>query len=329
MKHPPYHLRPNKAIDRLTFVDILRAFGPEYAQFTYYSLAGPFLEDLRVMDYFFPDMQLISLESNFQTFKRQEFHKFSSRIILLNTSLGDFLSAEYEPGNKDIFWLDYTDLKYIRFEEFQVVLKKVPSGSVVRITLRAEPEIDLGQLKGRLPDEALAEVQAELEKTFEDEFYKVLPHPASGAFATPKEFARMVQLMVQRAASTALDTAGSKRDFLPVQSTRYNDQTQMLSVTGIVCDRNEITATREQLKSVRFTNFDWSEPTEINIPALSVKERLLLERHLPCPSDKDAGDILFEELQYKIHDSEKASKRQLSHYADYHRDYPNFVRISL
>lgn len=329
MRHPPYHLRPNKAVDRLTLVDVLRLLGPNYEQFTYYSLAGPFLEDLRVMDYFFPSMGLVSLESNEQTFQRQNFHLFNSRIKLLQTPLGNFLSDDYEPGVKDVFWLDYTDLKYARFEEFQVVLKKVPAGSVVRITLRAEPELDLASLRGRLPDEAINQVRSELEKTFEDEFYKVLPHPSSGAFATSKDFARMVQLMIRRAASTALDTNGSRRDFLPIQATRYKDQTQMLSLTGIVCQRDEITRTREQLKSVRFTCFDWEEPTEINIPALSVKERLLLERLLPISSDKDAGDILLRELKYKIENGEKASKQQLSCYADFHREYPNFVRVSL
>lgn len=328
MQHPPYHLRPNKAVDRLTFVDVLRPLGSDFREFTYYSLAGPFLEDLRVMDYFFPEMSLVSLESNDQTYRRQKFHQFNSRIKLLPITLNNFISEEYEPGTRDIFWLDYTNLKYPRFEEFQVVLKKVPSGSIVKITLRAEPEIDIRLLENRLPDDTLIKIRQELQQTFEKEFYKVLPHPDAGAFATLKDFARMVQLMVRRAASIALDTPGSERDFLPIQSTRYNDQTQMLSVTGVVYKRDELEATREQFKKVRFLDFDWAEPTEINIPALSVKERFLLEHHLPIEQDKDAGELLLEQLTYKIANSENATKKQLSQYADYYREYPNFIRLS-
>src|SRR5690606_21298891 len=124
MRHPPYHLRTNKAVDRLLLVDILRHANKSrkrYGKFTYHSLAGPFLEDLRVIDHFFPEMNLISLEGNGQTFKRQEFHQFSSRVTLKLRTLADFLIHDYQPGIIDVFWLDYTDLKPSHFEEFQTV----------------------------------------------------------------------------------------------------------------------------------------------------------------------------------------------------------------
>ncbi len=330
MKHPPYHLRTNKAVDRLLLAEIIRALGPNYEEFTYYSLAGPFLEDLRVIDHFFPEIRIVSLESNEQTFKRQEFNRFSSRIELLHTTLADFLIHLYSPGTRDIFWLDYTDLKYQRFDEFQHVLKLVPPGSVIRITLRAEPEIDLDSLEDKLSEEELRRVREEIEKTFTEEFDKVLPHSSeNSAFLKPTKFARMVQLMVRRAASTALDTTGNTVDYLPVQSTYYNDNTQMISVTGIVCLRTEMERTREKLKSVRRVDFDWGEPHRIDIPALSVKERLHLERHLPVASNQDAGEVLWQALQYMIDQSVNRSKRQLAHYADCHREYPNFIRISI
>ncbi len=328
MKHPPYHLRTNKVVDRLLLADVIRALGPNYREFTYYSLAGPFLEDLRVIDHFLPEIRLVSLESNEQTYKRQMFHKFSRRLDLRKRTLADFLAHDYEPGVRDIFWLDYTDLKYARFGEFQAVLNQVPDGSVVRITLRAEPELDLELLRDRLTDEEMTRMQQQLQKNFVDEFHRVLSHPIPNAFGTPKEFAILVQHMVRRAASTALDTPGSDRDFLPVQSTRYNDHTQMLSVTGIVVQRNLMDAMREQLKEVRFVDFEWSEPTQINIPALSVKERLRIEHHLPVEIGEDAGEVLYKALEYMIDEGAKATKRQLGQYADCYREYPHFIRLS-
>jgi hypothetical protein len=331
MRHPPYHLRTNKAVDRLLLVEVLRALGPDHGEFTYYSLAGPFLEDLKVMDHFFPDMKLVSLESNEQTYQRQKFHQFNSRVELQNKTLADFLTHDYESGVRDVFWLDHTDLTYPRFTQFQDVLKKVPVGSVVRITLRAEPEIDLESLKERLTNEEIERLQEKSEKAFRDEFDKVWPHSTlSGHFLSDKPFARMVQLMVRRAASEALEIAGNKVEYLPIQSTRYNDNTQMLSVTGIVCLRGHKIETCEQLKAVRFADFEWAkEPTLINIPALSVKERLHLEHLLPVAENKDVGEELLQALGYMIDNGRKTSKQQLSHYADYHRDYPNFVRISI
>jgi hypothetical protein len=331
MKHPPYHLRVNKAVDRLMLVDVVRSLSSDqrYREYTYYSLAGPFLEDLRVMDHYFPDMRLISLEANEQTFRRQEFHKFNSRIDIRRTTFRNFISADYLPGEKDIFWLDYTDLRYPHFEEFQQTLQKVPPGSVVRITLRAEPEFDIESLNNRVSPEEISKVRASLQEDFESEFKKVLPHPVPSAFDTPKNFVSSVQNMVKRAASIALDTPGSSCDFLHVHSVYYSDNTIMISVTGIVCLRNEIDRFKSQLSSMKISDFEWNLPRIINIPSLSIKERMLLEKYLPISSEEDSGSILFEKLSYKIDDSDKRCKQQLAHYAEYFRDYPLFIRTPI
>jgi hypothetical protein len=60
-----------------------------------------------------------------------------------------------------------------------------------------------------------------------------------------------------------------------------------------------------------------------------MKERLKLENLLPIPNGQNAGEILFQALAYLIDWSEDRSKLALKQYADYHREYPNFVRISI
>ncbi len=333
MKHPPYHLRTNKAVDRLFLVNILRAFGAgkDFSNFTYYSLAGPFLEDLRVMDHFIPEMKLVSLESNSQTWERQKFNQFCSRLELKNCTLSDFFTHDYSASPYDVFWLDFTDLKFERFNEFQRVLRSVLPNSVVRITLRAEPEVNIDSLEDRLPEKEYFGLRKELEQSFENEFDLVLSPQIdlSNAFEKTTVFASLVQEMIKTAASQALDNPGSEVDFLPVQCTRYNDNTQMVSVTGIVCTRADIQAIRIKLEAIPFTNFGWEECHKINVPALTVKERLHLEKHLPIPTGQNAGDILFEALGYMIDNGAKRSKLQLTHYAECHREYPKFVQISI
>jgi hypothetical protein len=281
------------------------------------------------MDHFFRYMKLVSLEENPDTHRRQVFHQFSSRITLNKMLLGDYLATDYQPGAQDVFWLDYTELKYSLLEEFQTVLKAVPNGSVVRITLPARPEFDLRLLKGRVAQADQDRIREQMEKDFEAKFEKVLTHPVAGAFAAPEKFARMVQLMVQRAASTALEFPGSERQFLVVQSTRYNDGTQMVSVTGIVCGDVEVEKTKEILANVRFANFDWAAPVEINVPALSAKERLELERFLPVAPGVKSGEDLQPRLGYRIDNTDAESIRQLSQYADFHREFPQFVRVAI
>ena len=49
-RHPPYHLRPNKAIDRFLLVDLLRHVPyEERKRYEYIGLGGPFLEDFKIM----------------------------------------------------------------------------------------------------------------------------------------------------------------------------------------------------------------------------------------------------------------------------------------
>ena len=331
MKHPPYHLRPNKAVDRLLLVEAIRLSGSSYrySDYTYYSLAGPFLEDLRVVDHFFPEMKLVSLESSEHTFARQEFHRFNSQIVLQHRPFQDFIINDYEPRTiegRDVFWLDYTDLEYTNFSDFQITLRKVPLDSIVRITLRAEPDLNLERLDALLTSDEIQKIKTKTQHDFEEKFHRILPHPTPDSNSSLKIFARTVQLMVRRAASIALDTAGSERDFLPIQSTRYNDGTQMISITGIVHHRSNIKQTRDAFVSLRFADFDWIEPSSINIPSLSAKERMHLERYLPVNPGEDPGDVLFEALKYNIDRSKTETKKQLSNYADYCRDYPNFIR---
>ena len=92
-KHPHYHLRLNKSIDRLLFIDIIKAFNIffDVHQYRYIGLGGPYLEDFKLLSYTFPEMKMISLESDVETYRRQVFHKCSRNIELINSSFKIFL----------------------------------------------------------------------------------------------------------------------------------------------------------------------------------------------------------------------------------------------
>ena len=74
----------------------------------------------------------------------------------------------------------------------------------------------------------------------------------------------------------------------------------------------------------RFANLDWKAPTEIKLPNLSTKERLHLQRHLPC--DDSGGKVLRRSLGYLIDDDEESTERQLQQYGDFHRYFPYFMK---
>jgi hypothetical protein len=113
MTPPAYHLRTNKAIDRLMFIDALRRMvqPAAFSKYTYFGFGGPYLEDFRLLHESFPELKMISIEQLAQIYKRQAFHRPSSHIKLRCTDLSSFL------GFLDIFsgsvaW----DLEFARHE---------------------------------------------------------------------------------------------------------------------------------------------------------------------------------------------------------------------
>ena len=85
MRHPPYHLRVNKAIDRFLLVeilDILKRHCDDISDYTYYGFGGPFLEDCKLIHNRYREIKIVSIEKNEQTFKRQRFHQFSKNLEL-------------------------------------------------------------------------------------------------------------------------------------------------------------------------------------------------------------------------------------------------------
>jgi hypothetical protein len=331
MRHPAYNLRTNKAVDRLTLIAQIRVLLDEERDATFYSLSGPFLEDMKIAHSVLPEMGLVSIEANEQTYKRQSFHLFTSKLKLVRSSFEDFVIHSYEPGKQDFFWLDFTDLTPATFQSFRQVLVRAPHKSLVRMTLRAEPDRSLTEVARYLTDEQKSIVEQQINAAFEDKFGAILSHDAKRTpISTEAEFARTVQLMVRRIASDALDN-GAERDFLHMSSARYDDGSQMLSVTGVIAERDKIPELQAAFKrkGLPLEEDTWTEPVQIGIPNLSIMERHVLDRHLPKVDKETLGVLLLKKLKYHIDNGENRSKQALRQYARYYREYPNFVRASL
>ncbi|KKL84913.1 hypothetical protein LCGC14_1959990, partial [marine sediment metagenome] len=210
MRHPAYHLRPNKAVDRFALVEAIRCLEAscKLNEYTYYGLGGPYLEEFRLLYEYYPQIKMVSIENDEETYKRQRFHLPCRTLRLNNTDVKSFL-AQYEPKNKkSIFWLDYPDLEYGDFEDFITLLGKVNAMSMVKITLRAEPSdyLDKGE-------------------EFRKKFQAVMPRPSEDPPPTSPEFAYLLQEMLQVAAEKALPAESTSLMFQPVSSFYYSDGT--------------------------------------------------------------------------------------------------------
>ena len=312
MRHPPYHLRVNKAIDRFLLVEIIDILERycDISDYTYYGFGGPFLDDCRLIHNHCPKIKIVSIEKNEHTFKRQEFHRFSKNLDLKRMDFASFL-ADFSSDGKEIFWLDYTDLRFGHFDEFMSIIEKVSENSVVKITVRAEP-----------PSNGLSAWE-----NFLLEYGQILPPlTRQTAIERSSPFVKLLQDMFQMASQQALPASG-ERVFQLLDSAHYNDQTEMLSITGMVCNKNDVSEIRRWFKNGAFRNLDWKAPRKIDVPNLSAKERLHLEKKLPTKAK--TGRSLARALGYKIDDSDQKHLEKLKQYEEFYQYYPYFARISL
>lgn len=313
MTHPPYHLRPNKAADRFMLVEVLRvlAEGRGLSGYTYYGLGGPFLDDFRMMRDFFPKMRLVCIEREDNTHKRQKFHLPARGVSLRKCDVAHFINWDFDGGEKEVFWLDYVELAIARLGEFMTVLGKVGDESIVKVTVPAKPPY---------AEPSVADIE-----DFRRQYEEFAPADLGPSrFTREAPFAKLVQDMFQIAAQKALP-AVTGRTFQVICSTRYRDGAPMFTLTGIVSALAGAKELRALYRRWPLANLDWGDPRYIDVPILSVKERLRLERHLPCRAGK-AG-TLANVLGYRIDDDEERSRAGLEQYAQFHRYSPYFAKI--
>ena len=316
MKHPPYHLRPNKVVDRLFLVEAIRRLDrlASLAEYTYYGLGGPYLEEFRLLYELCPEIKMVSIEEDEDTYRRQEFHLPCGTLRLEKSQFKSFLVRYESNDEQSIFWLDYTGLNYGNFEDFMALLGKVSENSMIKITLRAEPNDFLDKQNEKLGSGA---------ERFRGQFGAVMPDSAADPPRSFFDFACLLQNMVQIAAQKVLPST-APLVFQPISSFYYADGVGMFTLTGVVCRRDAAAATRKAFQDMDFSNLTWAKPKRIDLPILSTKERLHLQKLLPCRSG--AGGILYAALGYLVDDDKPRTKAKLKQYADFHRYYPYFMK---
>lgn len=326
MKHPPYHLRSNKAIDRFLLLEVIRRLDgfTDLAKCTYYGFGGPYLQDFRLMAERFPDMPLVSIEESAHTLRRQKFHLPSKKVTLLKSDFKSFLTT-YSGAEEAIFWVDNVGLKFSHFDDFMQLLTRVRERSIVKITVEADTrKFPFNMATAVLSESFLGELQQAFLESFERKYSKVLPGGMDSSRFRPNTFPELLQDMVQIAAQLALP-ASTGVTFQVLCTCVYSDGTEMLTVTGVVSRISALGEVRRLFRDWPFANLTWRAPRRIDVPVLTVKERLKLEEHLPCAGR--AGQRLLGLLGYNVARDRSESLKKMRQYAAFYGYYPHFVRV--
>lgn len=324
----PYRLRPNKAVDRELFLSLLMRLAPKLAleNYHYVGLGGPFLEDFRLVHARLGVAKMTCIEVEEQVHKRQLFNRPVATIECVHKNLDDFLD-EADFDSPAIIWLDYTEPKNIttQIERFARTIGTVPIGSVLRITLNANPA-SLGK-----PDLHDISVESEGESPqpqghkptiqewrlarFKERLGSLFP---SGLAADGMNFKtygtsllRTLKLAVEKEILSFPD-----RRIVWALATHYADGQAMVTATLIVCHQGD-NAIEELVNGWEF-RATTELPHRLDLPALSTLERLTME------SKDDAQVVMNFELP-----KTDMGESPFEVFKKFYRIYPHFSRVEL
>jgi hypothetical protein len=321
-----YHLRPNKAVERALFLELLGRIGRtsfNISDYQYVGFGGPFMEDFKAIHHATRISTLTCIERDAGVQARQ---KFNCPLKLVNFVLSDsstFLDT-FRPEDPTIAWLDFTapgELKQ-QLDDTCKLVSKLAHGDIFKVTLNAsvsalrEGSVGLSQSELLLLRKLTFEERAGLDMPLDvsDDDFKSANFPS----------------LLLRALHSAANRGVSNTSLMvqPLTAFSYSDGTTMLTASGILLD-SEVLRVDEFRESSRlshwpFAALDWACPIEIDLPVLSLRERMALEKTQPEGSVADARSILGDAVN-----PQGIPPKAVQSFAKFYRLYPEFVRASL
>ena len=314
MRAPAYHLRMNKMVERLLFIDLLHRFNrllPERIdEHTYVGLGGPYLEDFNLIHGTFGNRKMISLEIDDWVVSRQRINRPHSAVELTSQSTAQFTEKFDLINEALIVWFDYSRQNWAeQMSECCELLQKLSPMSILKVTL-----------SGATRKEDPKETAKRLSETFADY------GPFGDDEVLPRSICRTLYSILEKSVADAIPDTDA-RCIRTLASYNYDDGTPILTVTMIVGPLGGVRdlIRNKTIRKWRFADLNWSGPKEIAVPSLGLRERLAVDQLLP---DGDAKTIL-QTLELRLASKAKDSKKQMNHYLQFYRQVPQFLRVSM
>lgn len=329
MKHPAYNLRPNKAVDRSLLVErLLELENVELLntrRAAYYGFGGPFLDDFRILLDQFPKMVFHSLEKSLHTYHRQKFHKFSHRVKLHHRTVEGFLvNEEMESKDHLIWWLDFTTLGTNQLNDITSLANSLTPGDFLRITAKADPKFETDNLVDLLGDSAaLTALRAHIED-FAVNYETYLPAQFDrNSIVDADQFPFLCIRMIENALERRNNLSATR--IWNLGSRVYRDGVQMVTCEFYISPKTPSCSKKAHNLLLKLES-ESSNIEVINVPNLSIKERLMLEAYLP--KDPQRVSRVSNKIGYRIDDSGKRHEEALKQYVKFHKHYPMLGKVS-
>ncbi|MEX0641767.1 MAG: O-methyltransferase [Pirellulales bacterium] len=327
----PYHLRPNKFVERHVFLELLERVGRwrSLRNYAYISMGGRFLEDFKVIHRHLKITRMVSLESDDTAYERQVFNRPLSSIKCLNKKSGDFIQTfdDFRSPYKDrsfIIWLDYASAKGRRdqLQEVESLTSKLAAGDVIKVTMNA----NLATLHSRPAENAEQDTESGKPGPFATLERKLDDYMPSGVKTDKDVSQKTLPKILSEAIKTAIQNGlvgAGNLSAIPLACCCYDDGHQMLTVTVLIVERVDRNAIIKKcgLEDHEFFSDRWDKVTEIRVPDLSVRERQFIDKHVFSETLEQA----HARLPFLLDIDRERSRESLKQYFDHYRRYPNFV----
>lgn len=317
-----YHLRPNKAVDRALFLDLLTRVGRAFniSDYHYYGFGGPFMEDFRAIHTALRVENMHCIERSPTVQARQRFNSPIRGIEYILSTASDFLVG-FEADDPSVVWLDFTspgELKQ-QLDDTRVLVSKLAEGDVFRVTLNAQVS-SLREPSRELNEKELVVIR---KAQFEERAGEYLPKVVKDSCFRQDKYPALLLQSVVAAANKGVSSSPTLC-VQPLSAYSYSDGTPMLTATGIVLrkDFRQKFIQETRLGHWPFASLDWKYPLEINLPVLSTRERLALETLMPQGTVADAKALLKDVVA--VDGIEPAG---IASFKQFYRIYPEFVRV--
>lgn len=324
----PYRLRPNKAVDRELFLSLLMRLAPKLAleKYHYVGLGGPFLEDFRLVHGRLGIAKMTCIETEEQVHKRQVFNRPIASIDCVHMTLEDYLD-ETDFETPAIIWFDYTEPKGIttQIERFARTIGTVPVGSVLRVTLNANPT-SLGKPD---PNDLSVEVEGDASEDrgvkptiqewrlarFKERLASLCPSDVTPDDMSFKKYGPSLLRALKLAVDAEVLSFRDRR-IVWALATHYADGQAMVTAGLVVAPKDDM-AIEELVKGWEFYATT-DAPHRVDLPALSTIERLTME------SNGNAENV----MGFKLPKSDMGED-PFEVFKKFYRIYPHFSRVEL
>lgn len=324
MGNPVYHLRPNKAVDRNLFVESLIHLGKmvNISDYRYIGFGSYEFDEFKLIYRTLGIEDLHSIEMDSDVFRRQRFNKPYSCIRLFNKTCGEYFDEDYDNAKHSIVWADFSEAnkKYSQCQDIANICSKMQKGDVLRVTFNANPTgIATGKKQTNdVPPQERKKLRFEALK---EELNEYFPEGVSEKDITKNGYPQLLLKVVKKAVYQDLDVDLSP---CPLCSYVYSDNTQMMTVTIIMCSAKDrgisITKLREVFNGWEaYVNIDeWDRLIKIDLPPLTVHEQLEIGQY----EKSEAG-------AKKIEEDMGIKDEELKRYLLFARYYPNYQPVTI